>query len=50
MTSLGGQQVCMVTSSKGLIGQAKIKTVKLTGVLIVAFTLCWMPFNVLSIW
>ena len=38
------------TSSEGLIGKAKIKTVKITGILVLGFVLCWTPYNVMFVW
>jgi gonadotropin-releasing hormone receptor len=38
------------TSSEGLIGKAKIKTVKITGILVLGFVLCWAPYNAMFVW
>ena len=38
------------TSSEGLIGKAKIKTKKITGILVLCFVLCWTPYNVMFVW
>ena len=38
------------TSSEGVIGRAKIKTIKITGVLVIGFTLCWTPYNAMFVW
>ena len=38
------------TSGQGVIGRAKIQTVKVTGVLVLGFVLCWTPYNVMSLW
>ena len=38
------------TSNEGLIGKAKIKTVKITGILVLGFVLCWIPYNVMFVW
>ena len=37
-------------SSKGVIGRAKIRTIKVTGVLVVGFILCWTPYYSMTIW
>ena len=38
------------TSSQGLIGKAKMKTIRVTGVLVIAFVLCWTPYNAMFVW
>ena len=38
------------TSSKGVIGRAKIQTIKITGVLVCGFVVCWTPYNVMALW
>ena len=38
------------TSNQGVIGRAKIQTIKVTGVLVFGFVLCWTPYNVMSLW
>ena len=34
----------------GVIGRAKMKTVKIMGILVLGFVLCWTPYYVMSIW
>ena len=34
----------------GVIGKAKIKTVKITGILVLGFVLCWTPYNLMYVW
>jgi hypothetical protein len=41
----GGRQ-----PAKSLISKAKIKSVKMTGVLIVGFILTWTPYQIASLW
>ena len=36
--------------SHGGVGRAKLQTVKVTGVLITGFVLCWTPYNVMALW
>lgn len=36
--------------SAGTLGRAKIKTVKMTLVIISVFIFCWTPYNIMSIW
>ena len=38
------------TRSKGVIGRAKIQTIKITGVLVCGFVVCWTPYNVMALW
>jgi gonadotropin-releasing hormone receptor len=45
-----GQVGCRTTSSQGVIGRAKIQTIKVTGVLVCGFIVCWTPYNVMSFW
>ena len=40
----------LLTNSSGVIGRAKMKTVKIMGVLVLGFILCWAPYYVMSIW
>ena len=40
----------MNTSNLGVISRAKIQTVKVTGVLVLGFVLCWTPYNVMALW
>ena len=44
------KEACGKTSSQGVIGRAKIQTIKVTGVLVCGFVLCWTPYNVMSLW
>ena len=37
-------------SGHGVIGRAKLQTIKMTGVLVSGFILCWTPYNVMSLW
>ena len=37
-------------SSKGVIGRAKIRTIKVTGVLVLGFILCWTPYYSMTLW
>ena len=37
-------------NSDALIGKAKIKTIKITGVLVIGFILCWTPYNAMFLW
>ena len=37
-------------TKQGLIGRTKIKTIKITGVLVIGFFLCWLPYNTMYIW
>ena len=37
-------------SAGGLIGTAKAKTIKITGVLVIGFILCWTPYNAMYVW
>ena len=34
----------------GVVGKAKIKTIKITGVLVLGFILCWTPYNLMYVW
>ena len=34
----------------GLISKAKIQTIRVTGVLVAGFIICWTPYNVMSLW
>ena len=44
------QVASRTTSSQGVIGRAKIQTIKVTGVLVCGFIVCWTPYNVMSFW
>ena len=33
-----------------LLGKAKIKSVKLTGILTFGFVLCWTPYQIANVW
>ena len=46
----GGKHYESQMSSKGLIGKAKVKTLKITGVLVLGFILCWTPYNAMYVW
>ena len=37
-------------TKQGLIGRTKIKTIKITGALVIGFILCWIPYNTIYIW
>ena len=32
------------------MSKAKIQTIRVTGVLVVGFIICWTPYNVMSLW
>lgn len=38
------------SSELGSIGRAKIRTVKITGILVLGYIFCWTPYNVRLIW
>ena len=40
----------MTTRRHGGIGRARLQTVKVTGVLVTGFVLCWTPYNVMALW
>ena len=45
------QVASRTTSNQGVIGRAKIQTsIKVTGVLVCGFIVCWTPYNVMSFW
>ena len=46
----GGKHYESQMSSEGLIGKAKVKTLKITGVLVLGFILCWTPYNAMYVW
>ena len=46
----GGQENESQMSNGGLIGRAKINTIKITGVLVFGFILCWTPYNAMYVW
>ena len=33
-----------------LIEKAKVKTIKMTGTLVLGFILCWSPYNIMALW
>ena len=37
-------------TSQSLVGRAKIRTIRITGVLVIGFVLCWTPYNAMFIW
>ncbi|XP_065350739.1 adipokinetic hormone/corazonin-related peptide receptor variant I isoform X1 [Cloeon dipterum] len=37
-------------SSLGYLGKAKIRTLKMTIIIVVVFFVCWTPYNVMSLW
>ena len=43
-------EACGTASNQGVIGRAKIQTIKVTGVLVFGFVLCWTPYNLMSLW
>ena len=51
-----GYQLCLrltvffIVEVTSLIGKAKIKTIKVTGVLILGFILTWFPYQVNCLW
>ena len=47
---MAGNGANAMISSNGVIGRAKIQTIKVTGVLLFGFVLCWTPYNVMSLW
>ena len=34
----------------GVIGRSKINTIKITGILVLGFILCWTPYNLMYVW
>ena len=46
----GGKESLLRTNSEALIGKAKIKTIKITGVLVIGFIICWTPYNAMCLW
>ncbi|XP_032788472.1 gonadotropin-releasing hormone receptor isoform X1 [Daphnia magna] len=45
-----GQQEGIRRVTVGTLGRARIKTVKMTLVIISVFIFCWTPYNIMSIW
>ena len=43
-------QVFGTISSQGVIGRARIQTIKVTGVLVLGFILCWTPYYTMTFW
>ncbi|KAF5270241.1 hypothetical protein FQA39_LY08455 [Lamprigera yunnana] len=41
---------CIRRSSIGFLGKAKIRTLKMTIIIVVVFFICWTPYYVMSIW
>ncbi|ODM93483.1 Gonadotropin-releasing hormone II receptor [Orchesella cincta] len=37
-------------SNRGTLGRAKIRTLKMTLIMVATFCLCWTPYNVMSLW
>jgi gonadotropin-releasing hormone receptor len=37
-------------SSQGVIGKARFQTIKVTGVLVLGFILCWTPYYTMTFW
>jgi len=37
-------------AGSGAVAKAKVRTVKLTSILVLGFILCWTPYNVMSLW
>ena len=35
---------------QSVVGRAKIRTIRITGVLVVGFVLCWTPYNAMFVW
>ncbi|XP_017752188.1 PREDICTED: LOW QUALITY PROTEIN: cardioacceleratory peptide receptor [Eufriesea mexicana] len=46
---IGGCYAVIVASSRGLIPRAKVKTVKMTLVIVCVFILCWSPYIVFNL-
>ncbi|KAF5270240.1 hypothetical protein FQA39_LY08454 [Lamprigera yunnana] len=46
--TIGGE--CIRRSSIGFLGKAKIRTLKMTIIIVVVFFICWTPYYVMSIW
>ena len=38
------------TQSQGVFGKARIQTIKVTGVLVLGFVICWTPYYVMTLW
>jgi gonadotropin-releasing hormone receptor len=45
-----GQEEGIRRVTVGTLGRARIKTVKMTLVIISVFIFCWTPYNIMSIW
>ena len=37
-------------NDNGVFGKSKINTIKVTGILIIGFILCWSPYNLMYVW
>ncbi|XP_055375115.1 cardioacceleratory peptide receptor [Condylostylus longicornis] len=49
----GRNSTCMASrraSSRGIIPRAKVKTVKMTFVIVIVFVMCWSPYFVYNLW
>lgn len=44
-----GDLACRRASSRGIIPRAKVKTVKMTIVIVIVFVLCWSPYIVFDL-
>ena len=49
-TNKGPKGNLLRTNSDALVGKAKIKTIKITGVLVLGFVICWTPYNAMFLW
>ena len=34
----------------GVFGKSKMNTIKITGILVIGFILCWSPYNLMYVW
>ena len=37
-------------NDSGVVGRSKINTIKITGILVFGFILCWTPYNLMYVW
>ena len=37
-------------NDSGVFGKSKINTIKITGILVIGFILCWTPYNLMYVW
>ena len=46
------QKACVFgqTQSQGVFGNARFQTIKVTGVLVLGFVICWTPYYVMTFW